>query len=361
VSAQRGLRDEFPKKVKSALALRAAYKCSLCDGPTVGPSDESPMSVAMTGRAAHIAAAAPNGPRCDEAMTADQRKAFDNGIWLCANHADLVDDDRATYTVSGLKTLKLEHERRCQAAQASLQLSGGVSAQLLAFGPSVVAVGELVRVAGDSWTVDIEHFVAGSFNELVQLAEGFGATPAYDRFVVVNSIGDGRALAAAPVVERFEGAVRVTVTVFPSFPRATAQSLGRDFAVSAAHDLFAENGAIAEVSGLSALPQKILSILSMRLGESPFYRDFGSRFSEYFELFAGSPWLDQLLKLEVVRLAAVPYADPVLGTQYTPFQCINQVRAVSVLGMPANNRVPVRFDLEVAGVGPWSRDLAIFV
>lgn len=49
--------------------------------------------VDVTGRAAHITAASPGGPRFDASLTPQQRSSAENGIWLCADCADLVDKD----------------------------------------------------------------------------------------------------------------------------------------------------------------------------------------------------------------------------------------------------------------------------
>jgi hypothetical protein len=58
---------------------------------TIAPSESDPASTITTGRAAHITAARRGGPRFDEALTTEQRAAADNGIWLCADCADLID------------------------------------------------------------------------------------------------------------------------------------------------------------------------------------------------------------------------------------------------------------------------------
>ena len=56
-------RDDFPKKIRNAVALRANHRCSFrgCPQTTSGPSAESPEAVNRTGRAAHIHGAA-SGP-----------------------------------------------------------------------------------------------------------------------------------------------------------------------------------------------------------------------------------------------------------------------------------------------------------
>ena len=46
----------------------------------------------------------------------------------------------------------------------------------------------------------------------------------------------------------------------------------------------------------------------------------------------------------------------------TPLQCVTRVRNVELLAdMPTKNRLPVRVDLDVQGVGQWTRELSIYV
>lgn len=183
----------------------------------------------------------------------------------------------------------------------------------------------------------------------------------YDRYVVVNSFGEGRSIAGELMVRTDGSRCLVECEVELPFQRTLAHDLPRDFSLSCEHDLSIENGTIATVSGLAALPQKLLTCLSMRRGESPFHRDFGSRLAVYWTDFIGSPWLDELMKLDVVRMASIPYPDPVLKTAYTPLMCVERVDKVTVVGAPADRRLPVHFVLEIAGLGSWQRDLAVFV
>jgi hypothetical protein len=93
-------RDEFSQRTKNFIALRAGQLCSFrgCLQPTAGPSAESPKSVNMTGKAAHIhgAASGPGSRRYLSSMTPEERKDISNAIWLCAYHADLIDHDEVT-------------------------------------------------------------------------------------------------------------------------------------------------------------------------------------------------------------------------------------------------------------------------
>lgn len=100
-------RDDFPIKVRQILAERVAHACSNpeCQRPTVGPHS-SPDKALKIGRAAHIKAASPGGPRYDPQQTAKERTSIENGIWLCADCADIIDKDTDAYPVSRLLSWK---------------------------------------------------------------------------------------------------------------------------------------------------------------------------------------------------------------------------------------------------------------
>jgi hypothetical protein len=123
-----------------------------------------------------------------------------------------------------------------------------------------------------------------------------------------------------------------------------------------------QGGNLATVSGLDALPQQVKTGLSHQRGESPLHRDFGTRFAEYYNLLAGSSWLDRYLKLEVIRQAAIPYTDPTNNQQYTPLLCVERVFGVEILASaPTENWLPIRVDLDVKGVGRWQHNLSVCI
>ena len=91
------------------MALRVAFKCSQCNRQTSGPTDE-PDGRVLIGVAAHICAASPGGPRYDPSQTTQQRRSIENGIWLCANCAKLIDDDVSRFSVHDLHRIKKNAE-----------------------------------------------------------------------------------------------------------------------------------------------------------------------------------------------------------------------------------------------------------
>ena len=347
--------------------MRAGWHCSFtgCGRLTSGPSEESPEAVTMIGKAAHICAAAP-GPgsrRYDASMTPEERAHIDNAIWLCAYHADLIDRDEVTYTVETLRAMKRDHEasiwQHMRSGTAHDQGTG-----LLAIGPDIICTGDIQIVSAASWTLRLKHFVAGDVHELVSFIDGFANTEPDARYVLSNELGDGRVLLQAPSLTKQTDGYSLLCPVAPSFSRVDVQDLGTSFALHPeTGDLYGDGkGSLARVSGLEYLPQKVQSLLSVQRGESVFNPTFGIRFFEYFEAFKGSPWLALLLKLDVVRQAAIPYTDTMLNAQDTPLRCVTRVHSLELLSeTPKDNRLAVRVDLEVQGFGRWQHDVSVYM
>lgn len=92
-------RDDFSLGTKELLANRVGRRCSnpSCRKLTCGANTDSDKIINI-GVASHICAAAKGGPRYDESMTPEERKSFDNGIWLCQSCSKLIDTDTTRYT-----------------------------------------------------------------------------------------------------------------------------------------------------------------------------------------------------------------------------------------------------------------------
>ncbi len=105
------MRDDFTSKVRNTLAERVGYRCSWpdCRIPTSGPHPDPSKRISI-GKAAHITAASPGGPRYDSSLTSEQRKSIENGIWMCGKHAEIIDTDEHSFTVDLLIKWKQEAE-----------------------------------------------------------------------------------------------------------------------------------------------------------------------------------------------------------------------------------------------------------
>ncbi|MCU0797622.1 MAG: tetratricopeptide repeat protein [Akkermansiaceae bacterium] len=104
-------RDDFSETTKRRLAERVAYRCSSpsCGKQTTGPHSNPEKSIRI-GKAAHIFAAAPGGPRYSSVQLSEERCSIQNGIWLCSNCADLIDKDADAFSVDLLRDWKANAE-----------------------------------------------------------------------------------------------------------------------------------------------------------------------------------------------------------------------------------------------------------
>lgn len=118
-------RSDFSLKTVRLLAERAGQRCSNpeCGSPTTGPSDDGSGDSTTLGKACHITAARPSGPRYDPSLTDPQRAHANNGIWLCSVCADRVDkkENEVEFPVELLRVWKQFHESATGTDHASVE------------------------------------------------------------------------------------------------------------------------------------------------------------------------------------------------------------------------------------------------
>ena len=107
-------RDNFTKSVIEILYKRAGGRCCRCSAATFGPVTNDLSKYRNIGQAAHIAAAAPGGPRYNARMSPEERTSASNGLWLCSNCHDVIDRDVAEFTTSVLRKLKKDGEEKAK-------------------------------------------------------------------------------------------------------------------------------------------------------------------------------------------------------------------------------------------------------
>lgn len=340
-------RDNFSKKTRTDLALRASYLCSLCGDPTVGPSDESPVAVTMVGKAAHICAAAPGGRRYDPSMTPEQRSHIDNGIWLCATCADLIDRDEVRFTVQMLKETRRAHENSRRIGPATNSSIGDI----VGFG-DIVSTGQIIGSGTSGIRVRLSHFVEGSARELMSFAHNFDSHAPETRFVLLNELGYGGLLSEAPSVQLINGAYEVDFQIQLAVKRYATKELG----------LQADTGAI--LTGLPVCIENIEQTLGMAEGTWFAALKAGSRISDLFWRFHGSPWFERLAMMEMIRLASIP-SDTAAArdkSPVTPFVCVMRVNRVEVPSFNlVGQKLTVHANLDLEGHGQWSGALSVFI
>jgi hypothetical protein len=117
------VRDNFSKQTVIEIAKGVGWRCSNpdCMRPTVA-ANEAHDDTLIIADAAHICAASQEGPRYDPTQTPAQRRAKENGIWLCKVCARLVDLDPAKYTVDVLLKWKRDAQDRARHAMLAPRL-----------------------------------------------------------------------------------------------------------------------------------------------------------------------------------------------------------------------------------------------
>jgi hypothetical protein len=208
-----------------------------------------------------------------------------------------------------------------------------IATGLFAVSPDVICTGDLMHMEGGSWTVRLKHFLTGDVHKIISFVDGFTREAAERKYILSNEIGDGRMLVAAPSLTKQSNGYSLICLIAPSVPRVDAQKIGSSIATDPETNdwILDAKGGVATVSGVDYLPQRVREVLSIQRNESPFYPTFGMRFLEYFEAFRGSPWLDLLFKLDVVRQASMPFNDTLTGQMQTPLQRVMRVRGLDLL------------------------------
>lgn len=145
-------RDDFSKETKRILRERVGGSCSRpeCGRLTVSPNAESAARIDVTGRAAHITAARPGGSRFKAGLTKGARSSIQNGIWLCADCADLIDKNEGSgFSVEQLLGWKRAAEDR-QSNTARLRVRARRPAWLDRLGtPHYVNVPRVLHMVGN--------------------------------------------------------------------------------------------------------------------------------------------------------------------------------------------------------------------
>ena len=133
----------------------------------------------------------------------------------------------------------------------------------------------------------------GDLHALLNFIAGYDRTLPMHRYVLVNSLGDGRVMKGAPSVKkRQRGGYDVTFPVAPGACASARPILRPIFSIRRARpDADSERRHRLGVRRRFAAAEDQDVPMSQK-GESPFHRDFGTRIAEYFRLLANSPWFN---------------------------------------------------------------------
>ena len=329
------MRAEFTQKTKDILAARVAYRCSYpgCSRLTIGPGHENEEAVARTGEAAHIYAASENGPRPNPSLTLEQRSAITNGIWLCKNHARLIDVDTSNFSAETLFLWKQQAEKDTYRKLETLEREIVVDSEtLIALQHSLVCSAKWLSAQPDKWVFEIGQFIEGDLQMLRNFAMEFPAIATWNKFILIESQGDGRELASFSWEQVEHGRIRIYCTVKPKAPRTSPHDQGGDIAIDDNFDIFFKDGDFATVQGMDSAIQDIKVHLSTQPGTYLNAPLIGSEIPRYVEKYKSNiPLLQRLIKIEIIRLLTVSLPDSSTKQSNPSFHYINRVLYVQVL------------------------------
>ena len=364
------MRDDFTKKTKELLAKRVAWCCSFlgCGINTIGPGHQSSEDIINLGEAAHIHAAAPNGPRYEENMTPEQRKSIDNGIWMCRQHARMIDSDFINYSANTLRQWKIIAEKETYDSLKEIEkIKQSSPTTLVAIGKEVIFEGVWKAVRNGNWIFEIHNFLIGDENKLTYFNEV--NRDETEKYFVVESQGDGRLIDGELNWERGEKHLEISFKVEDKKPRTTPYHLTD---ISAKFEF--ENGDIKLVKGEECAKQMIMITLSTDFGDMWFSPSFGSYFSMYYWAFKDDYYtLKRLIKLEITRLISIPHKKSVTkdgkpsldfmnDDNRPPLDFINRVIEVDILSKEIENeKLSILLRLEWGDGKHWEDEINIYI
>nr|WP_314417529.1 hypothetical protein [uncultured Pseudomonas sp.] len=166
-------RDDFLANTVRLLRDSAGNVCSYpeCYVHTHGAKSSGDGALTI-GVACHIKAAAPGGPRFDEAQTKDERRHIDNGIWMCQTHSKLIDADNSAYTVETLLEWKRAAEARSN-AQLNKKSFTEKDVQSASADGAINAITRMVNKGNDPLETPIVEVMKGYENDLQNLDPRF--------------------------------------------------------------------------------------------------------------------------------------------------------------------------------------------
>lgn len=355
--ARANLRDEFKLNIRRDLCDRVGGMCSRpdCRVLTKGPRASSSKAKNI-GRASHIHAASPGGPRYDGEQTPEQRSSFENGIWLCANHAAEVDDDEMRFPAEELRRWKRETEDLAEQLVGKSLITSGQAAKLglVAIGPDVICTARVVGSSSGTWKLSVERFVLGDLGALRRYADGFGDLAQDDCYVCVEEDGVGRVLTEGPEIDITSGVV-VELHVAAPMPLAEARvrfdvnRRGADIPIDVTGGEPDLDLSGLQVSGADTVAQTLLVHLSVCKGGYKIGAEAGSRVAEWIEKL-GSTLATSFIALETIRLATVPFDDTLMKKTYVLLDFVERVHGVRLLPTSSKDFIKAAIRLDVHGL-----------
>lgn len=352
-------RDDFSPNTKRILGSRVAYRCCYpgCNITTIGPDTSNENNVVNIGKAAHVHAAAPGGPRYLPDMSIEERQSLGNGIWMCGNHAWLIDANYGNYSAETLKQWKSTAEAEAYRKLKNMEKEQFPDPTTIICLSPVLMFEAVWRAANqDTWRFAVKEFINGDVASLRDYA-AMRTNESYS-YIIIESQGDGRLISGEFKWEQHSDGIEITVKVSPPVIRRNPNNIGSDVSTGMDGDITFENGDFKIVSGKELAIETIERILGMPVGTMLTNPRAGSFFNAHYQQYRGNAsLLNRITKIELTRLITIPF-KPEDPADQPELNFINRIHEVRVLE-ESNGIVSVYVALEWGDGSYWNGSLHV--
>ncbi len=354
------MRDNFKEDTKKKLAGRVAYRCCFpdCQVITIGPGNTTDEQTVILGHAAHIHAASMGGPRYKPEMTREERRSIRNGIWLCANHAKLIDADHGQFSAETLihwkKTVEADTYRQLKSLEKG---EVHTPTTLVCLDINLMFEATWKAITENTWTFTIKKFVLGD-EQMLRTFESKKIS-AMLNYVIVESQGDGRLIKTFRTWINADNEPEINVEILPKAARISPAVLRGDMVRDKNGNPVLSDGLEQKISGETLAKQLIELNLNLPFAGWPPNVLMGSFFSMYYQKLADDlPLLNRIAKIELTRLAYIPSYQMEIAVQQPELNFISRILEARV-GPDINGTVPLYVSLEWGDGTRWSGNLSV--
>lgn len=356
-------RDEFTETTKRTMAERVAWRCSFpgCGKNTVGPDSADPKKRINNGTAAHICAAAPNGPRYDQCMSTEERRSITNGIWMCKDHGTLIDSDYTIYSIDTLRQWKQEAEYKAAETLRDPSVEKvAQSATFLQLGDDLMINVRWSIVDSNKWVFELVGMVIGEISHLNQYILEFNNLNEHEKFAVIESQGDARKLLSISLKQ--DNGTFLDLSVADKLPVEDPNHIGSDLRLGPDGDLCFENG-ITRISGKEAAVQRLSTSMGLIKGEIEESPWLGSKVSSYYNQYHNQfELMARLIKMEFIRLSLIPMKKHISSGESRSLPFVKRFVQVSIQSMQlVHSRLSIDVELEWGDDTEWKGTIPVFV
>lgn len=183
--------------------------------------------------------------------------------------------------------------------------------QLVALGPNVIVPGTVEGTHGSRWSIRLEEpFTMGSLLELTRFGREFISMDVLDRYLPIESYGEGYTLAEPPHWKKSGNTILMDVVTEPMTTRTKIQDLNQDVAMkrndNGKYSFLVRDCDVVRVGGEERVGQLLRKAFTYVLGSWKANRRLGSRVAEFYGKFGLCPVFEHLISLELIRMAFAP-------------------------------------------------------